>query len=73
MERKFKIIKTQSLGSGTYANVYLCQKRFSRKRYAAKVVDINGDNRLRLETENEIEVHFLAIISFLISLYLQRE
>ncbi|XP_047126357.1 myosin light chain kinase A [Hydra vulgaris] len=56
MERKYKIIKTHLLGSGSYANVYLCQKKFSRKKFAAKVIEVNGDNRLRLETENEVEI-----------------
>lgn len=44
------------LGKGAFSNVYACRKNFSRKKYAAKIVEFSGDNKLKWETENEIEV-----------------
>jgi len=46
----------QSLGKGSFATVYLCRKQFSRKKFAAKVIELAGDEQIRWQTENEIHI-----------------
>ena len=48
------------LGKGAFATVYSCRKPFSRKKFAAKVVEHGNDNRNKIQMENEIQVSFIS-------------
>jgi len=45
-------------GKGAFGNVYTCRKTFAgyKKKYAAKIVEFGEDNKIKWQTENEIEV-----------------
>ena len=47
-------------GKGAFGNVYTCQKSVAgyKKKYAAKIVEFGEDNKIKWQTENEIEVIF---------------
>ena len=44
------------LGEGAFAQVLLCKNIKDKKLYAAKVMNFEGNRRLKWEAENEIEV-----------------
>ena len=44
------------LGEGAFAKVLLCRSTKDKKLYAAKVMNFEGNRRLKWEAENEIEV-----------------
>ena len=44
------------LGEGAFAKVLLCRGVKDKKLYAAKVMNFEGNRRLKWEAENEIEV-----------------
>ena len=63
--RSYNIQKNCVLGTGAFASVYSCRKHFARKKYAAKVVDILDDNKLKWGTENEIEVSDIYVFMYI--------
>ena len=45
------------VGKGAFGNVYTCRKILGNsKKYAAKIVECGEDNKIKWQTENEIEV-----------------
>ena len=48
--------ETTPIGKGAFGSVYACRKHFGKKKYAAKVVEHGDDNKIKWQTENEIEV-----------------
>ena len=49
-------------GKGTFATVYTCRKQYSRRKYAAKIVEYRDDKKIKWETENEIEVCYSLVL-----------
>lgn len=64
LESQFKLL-SPDLGKGAFGSVYTCRKNFGRKKYAAKVVEFGDDNKIKWQTENEIDVSVTYLIKIL--------